>query len=434
MPPLTKKDLIDYFISGNKEANNTKIGIEIEAFACKTDTLTSINKEEVLKVLNLFPSNKWERVYENNNLKMLVSSIGNVTLEPGLQIEYSSTPEKDLNILEINYKLYLQDIKNACSNLNLSMFAMGAHPFLTPENIPFIGGDRYKFMYNYMPKVGSLGRHMMKTTTTLQSNFDYISEEDLKKKIQVLANITPFLLYFSASSPFKEGKITGFLSYRDKIWEDTDNNRSGMPDFFFNNNFSIEKYVNYILNIPMYFIVRDNKYIYNDHNYTFLDFMNNKITNLTPTIEDFITHASTAFPYIRIKKHLEVRGCDTMSINDIYSINALITGLIYSAECLDELFILTQNWTKETFIKLKNHLNTKGLSSTIVDGINLKDFANTLLNLAKKGLISRNLKEERFLKPVEEIIKNNKNIAQSYIEKFNITNNVNNIIKNIFWI
>lgn len=431
--PLTKKDLVDYFISGNKDIKNTKIGIEIEGFACNPNTLEPISKEEVFKLLNFLPPEKWKKIYEDGKLKMLVSSIGNITLEPGMQIEFSSSPETDLNTLEANYKSYLHDIREACYKLNLAMFAMGSHPFLSPDNIPFLGGERYSFMYNYMAKVGSLGRHMMKTTTTLQGNFDYISEEDLKKKIQVLANITPFLIYFSASSPFKEGKLTKVLSYRDKIWEDTDHSRVGMPEFFFNNNFSIEKYVNYLLDIPMYFIIRDNKYIYNDQNYTFLDFMNNKITNLTPTINDFITHASTAFPYIRIKQHLEIRGCDTMGINDIYSINALITGLIYSREILEELFLLTQKWTKETFIKLKNHLNSKGLNNEVIDGINLNNFATTLLNLAEKGLINRKLKEERFLTPIAKIIKNKKNIAENYISAFNVAKNIKSFVKDILW-
>ena len=431
---LSKNVLIEYFFKGIKSQEDAKIGIEIESFLCKNNTLSPFTKSESLQLLDCLSSEGWQKVFEKEELKSLTSNYGNITFEPGFQIEFSSLPEKNLDILEHSYNFFLDTLKKSLSLCNCSAFALGHHPFLTPETTSFLENKRYSFMYNYMPEVGTLGRSMMKNTTTLQANIDYFNEDDLRKKIQVLANITPFLIYFSASSPFSNGKVTPFLSYRTHIWENTDKFRAGMPEFFFNNQFSIERYVDYLLNIPLYFVIKNNNYIYNENNYTFLDLMEYKVPGLEANLEDFILHVSTVFPDIRLKNYLEIRSCDTMGFNNVFSIPALLTGILYNTSSLEECYSLTKSWNKETFVSLKKHLNTKGLTNDTINGVNLVTFANLLIDLAYSGLKIRNLNEERFLEPLQQIISTKTNLAQTYLKLFTqLNNDINKFTQAILW-
>lgn len=430
---LTRTNLIEYFLKGCKPANQQTIGIEIESFICNQQ-LQPLNVPTTNKILQYFVDHGWQAKIENKLIKSLNSEIGNITLEPGLQLEFSSLPEKDIIKLDKVYKKFLTQFKHATEKVQAAAFSMGFHPYLDHTEIPLINAPRYNFMYGYMPKVGTLGTSMMKNTTTLQPNFDYYSPQDLQQKVQVIANIIPFLIYFSASSPFYLNKVSPYLSFRNYVWEHTDNQRSGVPNFYFNNQFTIEKYVDYIIDIPMYFRIINNKYIVINNGYTFLDAMQGKIANFNPTLEDFILHLSTTFTDIRIKNYLEIRSCDTFGFKNALTIPALLTGLLYNSNSLEQLYDITNTWNIDTFKALKTHLNTKGLTKDMVAGINIQKFAANLLELAHQGLSARKLKEEKYLAPLKEMLATGNNVAQTYINLFSkAQHSVNKFLPQLFW-
>ena len=281
-------------------------------------------------------------------------------------------------------------------------------------------------MKDYMPTVGKLGHHMMKRTCTNQVNLDYFSEEDMKEKYRLMLNLEGIATAIFANSPFDNKKLSHYKSLRSHFWHHTDKDRTGLLPFVFKQDFNFEKYVEYALDIPMYFIVRDHKYI-NMTNYTFREFFENKYHNkiIEPTINDWINHLSTLFPQVRLKQFLEIRSMDACSWDVICSQPAFWIGLLYSEASFDKAKELVESWTQDD----RNYINTvapkEGLKAKFKDGTIL-DIAQQLFEISKQGLDNRNILAENkkynetfYLKDLEKNLSSGHSPADILINKFN---------------
>jgi glutamate--cysteine ligase len=241
-----------------------------------------------------------------------------------------------------------------------------------------------------MDKVGTMGRDMMFRTCTVQVNLDFSSEADMVKKLRVSLALQPLAAALFANSPFLEGKPNGYQSFRSHVWTDTDNARSGMLPFAFESGMGFERYVDYALDVPMYFVMRDGKYI-NTSGESFRAFIDGKLPQLPgekPVMKDWADHLTTIFPEVRLKKYLEMRGADTGDFRKLCALPAFWTGLLYDDQALNAAWDLVKTWTTEQHQTLRNDVPAKGLSASIA-GRSLQSIAVEVLRLASLGLTNR---------------------------------------------
>jgi glutamate--cysteine ligase len=285
---------------------------------------------------------------------------------------------------------------------------------------------RYEIMLRHMPRVGGLGLDMMLRTCTIQTNLDYSSEADMAAKFRTSLALQPLATALFANSPFTEGKPNGMLSYRSHIWSDTDPHRTGMLPFVFEDGFGYEAYVDYMLDVPMYFVFRDGRYI-DAAGQSFRDFLEGRLPALPgelPTQSDWTDHLSTAFPEVRLKSFLEMRGADGGPWNRICALPALWVGLLYDSAALDAAWDLVKGWTMEEREALRSAVPRLALDAPIPGGGTLLDLAREVLPIARAGLSARGRlsasgdNETGFLEPLEEIVDSGKVPAQRLLDKF----------------
>ncbi len=308
---LNKNDLISRFSDGCKPKVDWKIGTEHEKFGFKKKDLTPLTFEDIQNIFgDLIDNYSWSAVKENGNIVELRKNRASITLEPGGQIELSGAPLKNLfhTCKEVNQ--HHDELNDVCKKYEIEFMGIGVLPKWDLSDLKLMPKERYQIMSNYMPKVGQKGLDMMMRTTTIQANFDFSSEEDMVKKFKVSQSIQPLIIALYANSPFISGKLTNYLSYRSHIWTQTDPNRCGALPFIYDESFSFERYVDYLLDVPMYFIIRNNKYI-DLTGYTFKDFLSKKIIdNVYPELRDWDLHITTVFTEVRLKSFIELRGAD----------------------------------------------------------------------------------------------------------------------------
>ncbi|MDC1296675.1 glutamate--cysteine ligase [Alphaproteobacteria bacterium] len=419
---LNKKNLVDYFFEGIKSKEQLKIGVEHEKFILNRDTLKPVSYDEKGGIKNIFESLinlGWKPIFEGSEKKIIALSRGLefITLEPGGQIELSGQPFKNIHQNCTENSNHLNELKSLSKEHNFILLGMGVEPNLSIHEFPWIPKNRYSIMKKYMPKVGKLGHHMMQRSCTSQVNFDYFSEQDMIKKFRVLLNYESISTAMFANSPFDQGKPSKYLSLRSHFWHHTDKNRTGIIPFVFKQDFNFESYTNYALNIPMYFIKRNNKYI-NMTNFTFYDFLKGDNINGKeigePKIQDWVDHLSTLFPQVRLKQFLEVRSIDACSWDVICSPAAFWTGILYDGQSLDEALILMEDWTDEERLFLNLNVPQTGLN-TKIKNTNVLEISKKLLDISYNGLKRRN------------IMSSNK----KYDETYYLTNLKDNIHKGI---
>eukprot|EP00252_Welwitschia_mirabilis_P025389 TRINITY_DN78_c0_g1_i1.p1 TRINITY_DN78_c0_g1~~TRINITY_DN78_c0_g1_i1.p1 ORF type:complete len:512 (+),score=107.62 TRINITY_DN78_c0_g1_i1:142-1677(+) len=405
--PLTKQDLVDYLASGCKPKEKWRIGTEHEKFGFQRSTLQPIEYEEISELLNgLSERFGWEKVMEGDHIIGLKQGKQSISLEPGGQFELSGAPLETLHqtCAEVNSHLY--QVKAMAEELDLGFLGIGFQPKCKLEDIHIMPKGRYKIMQNYMPKVGSLGLDMMFRTCTVQVNLDFSSEEDMIRKFRAGLALQPIATALFANSPFTEGRPNGFLSYRSHIWSDTDNSRCGMLPFVFDDDFGFERYVDYALEVPMYFVYRSKKYI-DCTGMSFKDFMKGNLPAMSgelPTLNDWENHLTTIFPEVRLKRYLEMRGADGGPWRRLCALPALWVGLLYDEKTLQSVLDLTCDWTKEERQMLRNKVPKMGLKTPFRDGL-LKHVAEDILQLAREGLQRRGFKEIGFLNEVAEVVR-----------------------------
>ena len=422
----SKSQLIEYFIKGTKKQDQLLIGVEHEKFLFSGKEKKRANYEQIKKIFKNLQNDGWKPVNENKNIIGLKRNNQQITTEPGLQYELSGAPLKNIHLVCSESSTHFNEIKVASKDLDISTASIGFDPFNNLNEVPKNPKERYEIMTKEMPKDGELSLQMMYQTAGIQINYDYTSEKDFEKKFKVGNYLTPLTIALFANSPFANKKFTGYLSYRNKVWQDTA--RGGiMPISFEDLNF--EKYLDHAINYSLLFVIHEGKYI-KPNGQSFRDFMEGKfepLKGIKATIKDFETHLATIFTEVRLKQFIEVRSIDTCDWGCICNGPAFFTGLLYGA--LDETFDIIKSWKKEDVMKAYLQSPQKGLE-TELGGKKLHQWGKIFLEIAKSGLIKRkelnsNGKDETiYLKHLEDIIDRKTNRAQLLLEQFNKQGNL----------
>ena len=368
-----RDELATPMIQGEKPKDRWRIGTEHEKFVYRTDDHRAPSYDEpggihdLLMALTRFG---WEPVIEGGKVIALAGSDGTVSLEPAGQLELSGAPLENLHQTCAETGRHLKQVKEVGAELGLGFLGVGMWPDKTRAELPIMPKGRYKIMLDHMPRVGSMGLDMMLRTCTIQTNLDYSSEADMVQKFRVSLALQPIATALFASSPFTEGKPNGYMSYRSHIWTDTDPARTGMLPFVFEQGFGYERYVDYMLDVPMYFVFRNGKYI-DAAGQSFRDFLKGELPALPgekPHISDWNDHLSTAFPEVRLKSFLEMRGADGGPWNRICALPALWVGLLYDQGALDAAWDLVKGWSIEEQQVLRDAVPSEGLDAPAPGG------------------------------------------------------------------
>lgn len=432
MPIETKAQLIEELASGSKPKAQWKIGTEHEKFPFLTDTLKPVPYHGPRSIKALLDGLKdrygWTGVYEGENIIALSDpkGLGNVSLEPGGQFELSGAPLDTVHETCEEVHEHLTQVREVGDRLGIGFLGLGASPLWSRAETPVMPKGRYGIMAPYMDKVGRLGRDMMFRTCTVQVNLDFGSEADMVKKLRVSLALQPIATALFANSPFLDGKPNGFLSYRSEVWRDTDNARSGMLPFAFEDGFGFERYVDYALDVPMYFVMRDGEYI-NASGESFRAFLDGRLPQLPgekPVLKDWADHLTTIFPEVRLKKYLEMRGADSGPWRRLCALPALWVGILYHQASLDAALDLVKDWTAEERQTLRDDVPRLALHATI-RGRSVQDIAKDVLRLAREGLEARGQQgckgrtEAAFLDPLDEIAQSGKTAAENLLALYN---------------
>jgi glutamate--cysteine ligase len=424
-----RDDLLSVFAGGEKPRGNWRIGTEHEKFVYRLDDHRAPSYDEwggirdLLKGLTEFG---WKPVIEHGNVIALSGADGTISLEPAGQFELSGAPLENLHQTCAEAARHLGQCKMIGDRLGLGFLGTGMWPDKSRAELPIMPKGRYKIMLNYMPKVGSLGLDMMLRTCTIQVNLDYSSEADMVKKFRVGLALQPVATALFANSPLTEGKPNGFKSFRSHIWEDTDGDRTGMLPFVFEDGFGYERYCDYALDVPMYFVFRDGDYI-DVAGRSFRDFIEGKLPELPgekPTITDWTDHLSTAFPEVRLKSFLEMRGADGGRWGRICALPALWVGLLYDDQALDAAWDLVKNWTIEERERLRGEVPKLALDARTPDGRWMQEFAGQVLEIASAGLSRRGFlngagdNEGGFLDPLRDVVATGMTPADRLLDKY----------------
>jgi len=429
-PPIQgRADLLSVFSGGEKPRENWRIGTEHEKFVFRVDDHRAPSYDEkggIRDLLMGLTEFGWEPVRENGNVIALSGADGTISLEPAGQFELSGAALENLHQTCAEAARHLGQCKMVGDRLGLGFLGLGMWPDKTRAELPIMPKGRYAIMLNYMPKVGKLGLDMMLRTCTIQTNLDYSSEADMVKKFRVGLALQPVATALFANSPLTEGKPNGFKSFRSHIWEDTDPDRTGMLPFVFESGFGYERYCDYMLKVPMYFVYRDGRYI-DVAGRSFGDFMEGKLPELPgerPLLTDWVDHLSTAFPEVRLKSFLEMRGADGGRWGRICGLPALWVGLLYDDVALDAAWDLVKDWSIEQREKLRHEVPRLALEARTPDGRSMREFAGEVLEVAAMGLSNRAQlnsagdNEGGFLDPLREVVATGVTPADRLLDKF----------------
>jgi len=363
--------LAEYLSSGCKPKEDWRIGTEHEKFGYCKDTLLPLPYEGERSIKAILEGLRdkfgWSEVREAGYLIGLTKEGANVSLEPGGQLELSGAPLDTIHQTCDETNTHLKEVKEVADGIGARFFGLGAAPEWTHEQMPLMPKGRYALMDRYMGEVDTHGREMMRRTTTIQVNLDFSSEADMAQKLRTGIALQPIATALFANSPFFEGKLTGYQSYRARIWQNTDKARTGTLPFVFEDGFGFEAYVQYALDVPMYFVYRDGKYI-DALGMSFRDFMVGKLPALpgeTPTLSDWADHLTTAFPEARIKQYLEMRGADGGPWRKICALPAFWVGLMYDQSALDAAWDICKDWTTEERDQLRFDVASQCLQAEI---------------------------------------------------------------------
>ncbi|MGN6271082.1 MAG: glutamate--cysteine ligase [Sphingomonas sp.] len=424
-----RSQLIDSFARGEKPKDRWRIGTEHEKFVYSTADLHAPSYDEPGGIRDLLVGLTefgWRPVEEAGKIIALTGPDGAISLEPAGQFELSGAPLDNLHQTCAETGRHLEQVKTIGDRLGLGFLGLGMWPDKARADLPIMPKGRYEIMLRHMPRVGSLGLDMMLRTCTIQVNLDYSSEADMAKKFRVGLALQPLATALFANSPFTERKPNGYLSYRSHIWSDTDPARTGMLPFVFEDGFGYERYADYALDVPMYFVYRDGRYI-DAAGLSFRDFLEGRLSVLPgekPTLDDWNDHLSTAFPEVRLKTFLEMRGADGGPWGRICALPALWVGLLYDDAALDAAWDVVKHWTMEEREALREAVPRLALDAPIPGGGTLKDIAGEVLDIATAGLSARARlnssgdNETGFLDPLREIVRTGKVPAQMLLDLY----------------
>ena len=391
---IKKDDLIAALSDGCKAPSAWRMGLEHEQFAYHARTHAPLPYDGdpgILQILEFLSVHRgWSgRKYEGEHLIALTKGNQSVTLEPAGQIELSGAPHRTIAEMVDEHQAYLEDLHAAGEALGVKFLSAGVHPSWSRDDMQWMPKARYKIMREYMPKRGNLGLDMMSRTCGSQINLDYESEEDMIRKFRVSVALQPVLIALFANSRMLEGSESGFDSFRAHIWEDTDPDRTGILPFLFEEGMSFERYVDYALDVPMYFIERDGALI-DMSGKSFRDFWTGKLPEnekYQASLKDWEDHLTTVFPEVRLKKYLEMRGTDSVDPPKLYALAAFWVGILYSKDALAEAEAIIKDWSVSDHEIFRKAVSRKGLDTIVPNtGQTIREFAPMLIGLAEKGL------------------------------------------------
>ncbi|ATG42175.1 glutamate-cysteine ligase [Phaeobacter piscinae] len=388
------EQLAEYLASGCKPRDQWRIGTEHEKFGYCKDSLKPLPFEgtrSIVAVLEgLRDRHGWSEVREGGHLIGLEKDGANVSLEPGGALELSGAPLETIHETCDEVNTHLREVKDIADEIGVGFIGLGAAPIWSHEEMPLMPKGRYKLMDAYMGKVGTMGRTMMRRTCTVQVNLDFGSEADMVQKMRVAIALQPVATALFANSPFLEGKPNHHKSWRSRVWRDLDADRTGMVPFVFDEGFGFERWVEYALDVPMYFVYRDGEYI-DALGMSFRDFLKGELPALpgqTPTLSDWADHLTTAFPEARIKKYMEMRGADGGPWRRLCALPAFWVGMMYDQSSLDAAWDLAKGWDAETREALRVAASEQGLQAQ-VGNIKMHDLAREVVAISEAGLKSR---------------------------------------------
>ena len=379
---------------GNKPKADWRIGTEHEKFGYCKDTLKALPYEGERSIQSILQGLRdqfnWAPVEEGGHLIGLTKDGGNVSLEPGGALELSGAPLETIHETCDEVNVHLREVKEIADKIGVGFIGLGAAPIWQHEDVGLMPKGRYQLMDAYMGEVGTMGRTMMRRTCTVQVNLDFASEADMVQKFRVALALQPVATALFANSPFFEGKVNGHKSWRARVWRDLDADRTGMLPFVFEDGMGFQRYVDYALDVPMYFVYRDGKYI-NALGQSFRDFLKGQLPALPgemPTLSDWADHLTTIFPEARIKQFMEMRGADGGPWRRLCALPAFWVGLLYDQSSLDAAWDLVKSMDAETRDAMRIAASVDGLQAE-VSGIKMMDLARQAVDISKAGLAAR---------------------------------------------
>lgn len=429
---LNLDKIFQWFKEGEKKRDDWLIGTEHEKFLFKKNDFKRLGYEDlngIKTILNKIAEEEdWEKINEGNNLIGLKHKSGSsISLEPGGQFELSGAPLRNLHMTCNEAGLHLNLIRKISNELDFVMLGLGFDPISKRDQINWMPKNRYEIMKNHMPKVGNLGIDMMIRTCTIQVNLDYSDEMDMVKKFKTSLALQPIATALFSNSPFIEGKISNYSSLRAYTWTDTDSKRSGFPDIVFSKDFGYEAWTEYLLSVPMYFVYDKGTY-HNAAGKSFAKFLNGKLDGFEgkfPTMSDWEDHVTVAFPEVRLKQYLEMRGADGGPWNRICALPAFWVGLLYDEKSLDEAFHVAKKFMNVPLLEESRISAAKFGLNGIIGSSKIINVAKDLLNISYEGLKRRNFKdrngvsETQFLDPLLNMLENQETSADELLRKFN---------------
>jgi glutamate--cysteine ligase len=432
MTPIeTRDELVAWFAEGCKPKSQYRIGTEHEKFAFTVEGHRPVPYDGRRSIRALLEGMQlllgWEPIIENGNIIGLfdVTGGGAISLEPGGQFELSGAPVATVHQTCTELMAHLAQLREVARPLGIGFLGIGMTPSWSRADMPVMPKGRYRIMTAYMPKVGRLGLDMMYRTCTVQTNLDFSSEADMVKKLRVSLALQPVATAMFANSPFTEGKPNGFVSFRSEIWRDTDPDRSGMLPWAFEPGMGFERYVDYVLDVPMYFVKRGERYI-DVAGRSFRDLMAGKLAELPgerATLSDWANHVSTIFPEVRLKRYLEMRGADGGPWRRLPACAAFWVGLLYDEASLDAAWDLVKDWTAQERQTLRDEVPKVGFKASIRQW-SMLNLAKETLKLAEQGLARRRRHdsaghdETHYLRPIQEFVARGITPAEELLEKF----------------
>lgn len=415
--------LTDWFREGIKPESDWGIGTEHEQFLYSRKDFSRLAYEGhpgIQSVLIQMQKDGWASMLEEGQLIGLAKDGATITLEPGGQFELSGAKHRTVHQTYEETRQHFDVLEKLGKELGFYHLPMGFDPFWSREKMPWMPKERYRHMKAWMPGKGDLGLDMMSRTSSIQVNVDFSSEADMVRKMQVAQAFQPVIMALFANSPFTEGQANGYLTYRSHVWENTDGDRCGFLPFIFDKSFGFERWRDYLLDVPMYFIYREGRY-HSAEGMTFRQFMLGKHI-FKPTMGDWEVHVSTVFPDVRLKKFIELRGADAGSLEMIVALAAFWTGLLYHTESLTTAHSLGQELGMETLCGLRAEVPKKGLKAQYKSVI-LLDVARELVQLASQGLAHRAVQmgmasEQIYLKPLEDMVSSGETRADKLLQLY----------------
>ncbi len=425
-PIEDRSQLAGFLAAGSKPADAWKIGTEHEKFGWLADSLLPLpydGPRSIRAIFDALVTRGWEPLSEGDRIIGLKKDRANISLEPGGQFELSGAPLDTLHDTDAELDAHFAEVGAIAGPMGVRFLSVGAAPVWSHAQMPVMPKGRYRLMTDYMGRVGTHGTQMMYRTSTVQVNLDFGSEADMVKKMRVALALQPVATALFASSPFFEGRPNGYRSWRSRIWRDLDASRTGMLPFVFEDGFGFERYADWVLDVPMYFVYRDGTYI-NALGQSFRDFLDGRLPALPgerPTLSDWADHLTTVFPEARLKQYIEMRGADAGPRPMLTALPAFWVGLMYDAGALDAAWDLVRGLDAATRQGLRIAASEKALAGE-ANGVRLADLAREAVRLSTAGLQARRRldaagrDESRYLAPLAASVASGRAVADDLLD------------------